>query len=211
MAIGRDGKEIVVGSIKYIWDNEEKVHEYEERIKKAKIEIRNLPKGRRHITFLSKRGYKKTLPLLDLEKFDAFMDSEIKKTVNYPLNTKILYKETVVGFRADGFVQYKPHSLTIKQGRIVTSNADEIAFLDMNGGYIRETDRPLTQAEQTMKDKIALEKKVAKLEQTIDDKGIVEEPPDTRSALQKAQDKKRENYEERQKEKEKVKNADTRT
>ncbi len=138
MPYGKDGEEIKVGSTKYVWDDEKKVRDYKDRIRRAKAEIKELPEGRKHITFLAKRGY----------------------NTPRPLNQRILYKETVVKFRTDGMVVYKPHLLTVKQGRIVTSNSEEIAFLDMKKDYMRETDRPLTQAEQDRAENIKLQAQI---------------------------------------------------
>ena len=144
---GKDGKEIKPGSTKYIWDDKDKIDEYKERIKKAKLEIKRLPEGRKHITFLAKRGY----------------------NTPRPLNQRILYKETVANFRSDGYINWKPHLLSIQQGRIVTSNSEEIAFLDMKKDYMREKDRPLTQTEQDRAKNQELQVEITNLKKDLED------------------------------------------
>ena len=142
MAIGKDGKEIVVGTEDFIWDDEDKIADFIERRKEAKKEVRALPSGGKFITFLTKKGY----------------------NTPYSLNTKILYKQSVSKFKANGLPVYKPHMLTIKQGRIKTSLSEEIAFLDMSKDYIREADRPLTPIELERKKTRELELKIAIME-----------------------------------------------
>ena len=41
----------------------------------------------------------------------------------------------------------KSHYISIRQGRVKTSNAEEISFLDMKQGFVRARDRKLTPRE----------------------------------------------------------------
>jgi len=176
MAIGKDGKEIVVGSEQFVWEDEDKVKEFKDRRKKAKGEVKALPDGKKHLTFYLKRGY----------------------NTPYSLNTKVLYKRTIKKFRANGLPEYKPHYLTIKQGRIITSNSEEIAFMDMSKDFIRESERPLTPLEKERKERMRLEKElaIAKADtekKSEDDKKEVEDTDTDTDKEKKSNDKKVEN------------------
>ena len=139
---GKDGKSLSIGDEYFVWEDEDKINEFIERREKAKTEIKSLESGKRWILFLLKRGY----------------------NTPYSINTRVQYKQTIKKFRTDGSPIYRPHYLTVNAGRIKTSNSEEIAFLDMSDDFIRETDRPLTQAEKNQMKVIELENKVKALE-----------------------------------------------
>jgi hypothetical protein len=139
MAIGKDGKEIVVGSEDFVWDDDDIIAEFKERTDKAKKEIKGLPEGRKHLVFYLKKGYK----------------------TPYSINTRVLYKRTVTKFKTNGMPVFKGHYLTVKQGRIITSNSEEVAFLDMSKDFIRESERPLTPLEKEKQERMKLERELA--------------------------------------------------
>ncbi len=128
-----------VGDEIFRFADPKKLKEWKSGTIKARADVSKLPEGQRHITFYMT---------------DAHMR-------NYSANTKIPYKETVVTIRPDGWRKTKVHSITIQQGRIKTSNAEEIAFLDMIKGFIRAADRKLTPREL---DKVTIDELQKKVE-----------------------------------------------
>ena len=129
-----------VGDEIFRYAEPKKKKDWEQRTIKVREEVKNLPEGQRHITFYMT---------------DAYMRS-------YSANTKIPYKETVVSIRPDGWRKTKVHNITIQQGRIKTSNAEEIAFLDNLSGFVRAANRKLTDREL---DKARIDELEKKLEQ----------------------------------------------
>jgi hypothetical protein len=119
--------EFHVGQEFLVFEDPDKKEEFYSRVKEVEKELKTLPKGNRYITFYMTRDYKR----------------------NFSPNTRILYKEVVRKIdRVDGHPHYKPHFISIRQGRIRTSNPEEIAFLDMKKGFVRAEDRELSPLEK---------------------------------------------------------------
>ncbi len=131
-----------------------KLKEWKARAVKARVEVENLPEGHKHIVFYMT---------------DAYMR-------NYSANTTIPYKETVTSIRTDGWRKTKLHKITIRQGRIKTSNGEEIATLEMMQGFVRAADRELTPREVDKAEIVELQKKLDKFEAKEETPNKVESP-----------------------------------
>lgn len=115
-----------VGQEIFQFDDPEREKQWRDGIKKAKEEIDNFPEGSKHITFYMTDSYMR----------------------NFSPNTKIPYKKTITKIRLkDGVPVLKSHYISVRQGRVKTSNAEEISFLDMKQGFVRARDRKLTPRE----------------------------------------------------------------
>ena len=131
-----------VGQEIFQFDDPEREKQWRDGIKKAKEEIDNLSEGNKHITFYMT---------------DSYMRS-------FSPNTKIPYKKTIVKIRLkDGVPVLKSHYISVRQGRVKTSNAEEISFLDMKQGFVRARDRKLTPREMDSAKIKELEDKVKEL------------------------------------------------
>ena len=145
-----------VGDEIFVYDDPKKEKQWREGIAKVKEDIKELPEGGKHITFYMTDSYMR----------------------NFSPNTKIPYKHTIKKIRLkDGVPELKDHNITIRQGRIKTSNAEEIAFLDMKSGFVRARDRKLTAREADKARIDELEEKVKKLMAVEEVKEPEEEKP----------------------------------
>jgi len=126
------------------------IDEWHKRIEEAKEEVKNLPSGAKFITFYLKHSYR----------------GEKKG------NIKILYKQTITGRHpVTDTPQYKPHWVSFVKGRLWTSNAEEIAFLDMQRDkFYRASDRELTKEEKIEKENTDLKKQLEKLNSFIENR-----------------------------------------
>jgi len=149
MAVTVDGREVKNGDVQYPFNSPEKVEEFLGRVKDAEKEMKGKPSGEKFVVFYMKKEYAKA---------------------NRP-NTKILYKETVVGFHPlTRMPHFKPHYITMKLGACRTSNYEEIAFLDMFKGIVREKDRELSSIELERVEKLKLQKTVYELQKKLEEK-----------------------------------------
>jgi len=143
-------KRLEIGDEIYVWDNPEKVEEFKRRTEEAREEIKE--KGR--IVFYVAKSYK----------------------FHYKRRPSFLYKQTVTGFKPlemGGAPKYKDHYINFKEvlfndgrrmARFITSNPEEVAFLDMKQGIVREEERELSPYEIQILEKKKLEQRVAELE-----------------------------------------------
>lgn len=131
-----------VGQEIFQFDDPEREKQWRDGIKKTKEEIASLPEGEKHITFYMTDSYMR----------------------NFSPNTKIPYKKTITKIRLkDGVPVLKSHYISVRQGRVKTSNAEEISFLDMKQGFVRARDRKLTPREMNGARIKELEDKVKEL------------------------------------------------
>lgn len=127
------------------WNTEDKINEWHRRIEEVKKELAELLEGKKYVCFLMRRAY----------------------SHSYSLSTKIEYKQTFLGWRhtpVGDLPKYKPHYIYFKLGRAKLYDSEQIAFMDMKKGFIRETDKPLTPYEKIQKEKGDLEVRVRELE-----------------------------------------------
>ncbi len=149
MALIVEGKEIKSGDTQYPFNNVERLDEFLGRITGAEKEMKAKPSGEKFVVFYMKKEYAKA---------------------NRP-NTKILYKETVAGFHPlTRMPKYKPHYATILRGTIKTSNYEEIAFLDMHKGFVREKDRELSSIELDRVKVLQQQKQIYELQKKLEEK-----------------------------------------
>jgi len=128
-----------------VFNEQEQIDEWHKRIKDVAEELTKIPKEKRFIGFLMKRAY----------------------SHSYSSNTKLLYKQTFLGWRhtpIGDLPKYKPHYIYFRLGRAKLRDSEQIAYMDMKRGFMREADRPLTEFEKLQKEKQELEKKVRDLE-----------------------------------------------
>ncbi len=149
MAVTVDGREVKNGDVQYPFNSPEKVEEFLAKVKDAEKEMRSKPSGEKFIVFYMKKDYAKT----------------------NRANTKILYKETVAGFHPlTRMPHYKPHYITILRGNCKTSNYEEIAFLDMMNGFVRENNRELSSIELERVKILTQQKTIYELQKKLEEK-----------------------------------------
>jgi hypothetical protein len=149
MAVTVEGREIKVGDTQYCFNTPEKVEEFLSKVKDAEKEMKGKPSGEKFVVFYMKKDYAKA---------------------NRP-NTKILYKETVASFHpVTRMPRYKPHYITILRGNCKTSNYEEIAFLDMFNGFVREGDRELSSIELERVKVLQQQKQIYELQKKLEEK-----------------------------------------
>jgi len=136
-----------------VFNEKEKVDEWKKRSRKIEEELKNLPEGEKFITFLMKRNY----------------------SHSYSLNTKLQYKQTFLGWRTTtvgDLPKFKPHLIHFRLGRVKLYDPEQIAFMDMKEGFIREADRELTPYEKVQKEREELETRVKELESKAEKKEV---------------------------------------
>lgn len=149
MAVIVEGREVKNGDVQYPFKDVEKLEDFLDRVKNAEKEMKSKPSGEKFVIFYMKKEYAKA----------------------NRANTKILYKETVSGFHPlTRMPKYKPHYATILRGSIRTSNYEEIAFLDMHKGFVREKNRELSSIELERVEKLKLQKTVYELQKKLEEK-----------------------------------------
>jgi hypothetical protein len=161
MAVAVEGKEIKVGDTQYCFKTNEQVEEFLEKAKAAEKEMRAKPSGEKFVLF--------------------YMTKEHARSNR--TSTKILYKETVVSFHPlTRNPKYKSHYITILRGTCKTSNNEEIAYLDMKKGFVRERDRELSSIELERVKVLQQQKTIYELQKKLEEK-------DDELRLQKNKDK----------------------
>jgi len=149
-------KRMEIGDEIYVWDTLDKLNEFKDRVKNAREEVKE--KG--FILF--------------------YMDSWYQN-LRSP-KAKMFYKNTITKFKPmemGGAPIYKPHYVYFvpfknNDGKLLsrcrTSNAEEIAFLDMKKGVVREDSRELSPYEKQIVETQKLKLEVEELKKTMGDK-----------------------------------------
>lgn len=139
-----------IGDDIYVFDTLDKLNEYNERVEKARVEVKE-------------------------NGFILFYMEEWYQNMRSP-KAKMFYKNTITKFKPmelGGAPVYKPHYVYFvpfrnNEGKLLsrckTSNAEEVAFLDMKKGVVREVNRELSTIEKMAKKIEELESKVEKKE-----------------------------------------------
>lgn len=147
------GKRLEIGDELLVWDAKAKRDEFDKKVKEARKELED----KKFIVFYVDKKYK----------------------WHYKKKPRFLYKQTVTKFRPiemGGAPVYKDHTVSFtltrsadgkELSRCKTSNPEEIAFLDMKEGIVREEDRELTPYEKQAKELAELKAEKEKMEQEL--------------------------------------------
>ena len=131
------GDEIRPGEIIYAINNIDEYDKYLKKLEETRLELKQLPAGQKTVVFYMTREYR----------------------YNFSKNTKILYKREVIGFHpVRRSPEYKSHYINVTEGRVRTANPEEITFLDLMKGFVREKDRELSPMEKERKDFLELKR-----------------------------------------------------
>ena len=149
-------KRMEIGDEIYVWDTLDKLNEFKDRVKNVREEIKE--KG-----------------------FVLFYMDSWYQSLRSP-KAKMFYKNTITKFKPmelGGAPVYKPHYVYFvpfrnNDGKLLsrckTSNSEEIAFLDMKKGIVREDARELTPYEKQIVETQKLKQEVEDLKKTMEDK-----------------------------------------
>lgn len=153
----RDTKKPDIGDVLLPWDDLEKWDEFYRRVEEARKEVK--AKGR--IVFYVDKSYR----------------------YHHKKRPSFIYKQTITGFRPiaqGGMPRYKDHRVSFivvrtadgrELSRCITSNAEEVAFLDMKDGIVREENRELTPFEKMALEKQIAESRLAEIEAKLKERG----------------------------------------
>ena len=159
-------KRVDVGDDIYIWDDPRKVNEFLGRVEQARTELYD----RHKIVYYVANSYK----------------------YHYKHRPSFIYKQTVTGFKPlelGGTPKLKDHYIRFieitnadgrRMSRYIAYNPEQVAYLDMKDGIVREEERELTPAERQQLEKLRLEKEVAELRAKLAEKegnAVVEDKP----------------------------------
>jgi len=120
-----------VGDIIYAIQKPDEYAKYLEKVKEVATWQKTQASGYKTIVFYMTREYR----------------------YNFSKNTKILYKREIVGFHPVRLSpDYKSHFINVTEGRVRTADPEQIAYLDLMKGFVREADRELSPMEKERKD-----------------------------------------------------------
>jgi len=155
-------KRMEIGDEIYVWDTLDKLNEFNDKVKNAREEIKE-------------------------KDFVLFYMESWYQNLRSP-KAKMFYKNTITKFKPmemGGAPIYKSHYVYFtpfrnNDGKLLsrcrTSNAEEIAFLDMKKGVVREEARELSPYEKQVAETQKLKQDLEELKKTMEDKKPKEEP-----------------------------------
>lgn len=148
-------KRMEIGDEIYAWNFPEELKEFKERVKKADKELED----RKRITFYMEVGYQRS----HSPKIKLFYKNTITKFKPMEMGGQPVYK--------DKYIQFVPYRTNEGEllSRCITANPEQVAFLDMKEGFIREEDKPLTPLQKKTLEARKLKEELEKL------KGVKEE------------------------------------